>query len=241
MKFIKEDFELKIAWLLINLDIEYRNINHYIQSFIHRSVLNENIWDFKESNERLEFLWDAVLELVITELLFVKFPDYSEWRLTDIRSAIVRWQNLAKISHKIWLHNYILLSKWETQAGWNENPYILANTLEAFLWAIHQDLGYKESAKFVVKHIFSTLDEILDKKLYVDAKSHFQEISQEKFNITPTYEVLNEIGEDHNKIYTVWAYIGTKEVWIWDWSSKKKAQQKAAENAIERMNEWVWE
>lgn len=239
MKLDNKVYEEKIEKLLNSIEIPFKNIGHYCLAFVHRSVLNENIWDFKESNERLEFLWDAILELVITEMLFKKFPDYTEWQLTDIRSAVVRWQNLAKIASELWFFNYLVLSKWEVLAWWNENPYILANTLEAFLWAIYIDLGIDYSRIFIEKYVFSTLEEILEKKLYVDAKSYFQEISQEKLWTTPTYEVLRDFWEDHDKTYIIWAFVWDKQVWTWEWSSKKKAQQKAAENAIEKLDEWI--
>ncbi|MDD2515713.1 MAG: ribonuclease III [Candidatus Gracilibacteria bacterium] len=239
MKLDNKVYEEKIEKLLNSIEIPFKNIGHYCLAFVHRSVLNENIGDFKESNERLEFLGDAILELVITEMLFKKFPDYTEGQLTDIRSAVVRGQNLAKIASELGFFNYLVLSKGEVLAGGNENPYILANTLEAFLGAIYIDLGIDYSRIFIEKYVFSTLEEILEKKLYVDAKSYFQEISQEKLGTTPTYEVLRDFGEDHDKTYIIGAFVGDKQVGTGEGSSKKKAQQKAAENAIEKLDEWI--
>jgi len=225
-------FEEKIGLFVSSLEIPYKDISRYCLAFIHRSVLNENIIHTIESNERLEFLGDAVLELISTELLFHTYPQKPEWELTDIRSALVRGKNLASIGLRLSLQDYVLVSKGELLAWGNANPYIVANTFEAFLGAIYLDLGYTEARSFVEKYVFSTLGEILDKALHVDPKSHLQEISQEKYLVTPTYEVLTETGSDHNKSYTVGAYIGVTRVGKGSGSSKKKAQQEAAENAL---------
>ncbi|EKD30540.1 MAG: hypothetical protein ACD_78C00013G0002 [uncultured bacterium (gcode 4)] len=231
-------FEEKIGSFVSSLEIPYKNITNYCLAFIHRSVLNENIIHVSESNERLEFLGDAVLELISTELLFHAYPDKAEWELTDIRSALVRGKNLASIGLALNLQDYVLVSKGELLAGGNTNPYIVANTFEAFLWALYLDLGYEEAKSFVKKYVLSTLLEILEKELHVDPKSHLQEIAQDKYLTTPTYEVLGESGSDHNKSYTVGAYIGTKQVGTGMGSSKKKAQQEAAENALSLQKVW---
>lgn len=186
------DFEEKIGSFVSSLQIPFVDISHYCLAFIHRSVLNENIIKAPESNERLEFLGDAVLELVTTEFLFRKFGEKPEGELTDIRSALVRGRNLANIASGLGLQDHILLSKGESLAGGNENPYILANTFEAFLGAVYLDLGYAEAKKLVDTYVLTTLDEILEKSLYVDPKSYLQEISQAKYGITPTYAVIGE-------------------------------------------------
>ncbi|OIP55040.1 ribonuclease III [Candidatus Gracilibacteria bacterium CG2_30_37_12] len=231
-------FEEKIGTFVSSLEIPYKNITGYCLAFIHRSVLNENIIHVPESNERLEFLGDAVLELISTELLFHAFPDKPEGELTDIRSALVRGKNLASIGLQLHLQDYVLVSKGELLAGGNTNPYIVANTFEAFLGALYLDLGYTEAKAFVDKYVYSTLSEILEKQLYVDPKSYLQEISQAKYNTTPTYNVLGESGSDHSKSYTVGAYIGTTQVGTGAGSSKKKAQQEAAENALSQQKVW---
>jgi ribonuclease-3 len=184
----------------------------------------------------LEFLWDAVLELTITELLFLKYPEKPEWDLTDLRSAIVKWNSLAEVSEDFWFWDYIILSKWEIMAQWNKNWYILANTLEAFLWALYLDLWYDFSKDFIGKHIFSVIDKILDNDLHIDPKSYLQEFTQNKYLITPTYEVLMESWQDHSKEYVIWVYVWDKKVWEWVWPSKKKAQKNAAINALENKN-----
>ncbi|MFA6091012.1 MAG: ribonuclease III [Candidatus Gracilibacteria bacterium] len=231
-------FEEKIGAFVSSLEIPYKSITGYCLAFIHRSVLNENIIHVPESNERLEFLGDAVLELITTELLFHAFPDKPEGELTDIRSALVRGKNLASIGLRLQLQDYVLVSKGELLAGGNTNPYIVANTFEAFLGALYLDLGYTEAKAFVDKYVYSTLSEILEKQLYVDPKSYLQEISQAKYNTTPTYNVLGESGSDHSKSYTVGAYIGTIQVGTGAGSSKKKAQQEAAENALSLQKIW---
>ncbi len=230
--FNHKEFEQKVESLLIFLQIPYKNITLYIESFVHKSVLNEKSTNFLSSNERLEFFWDAVLELSITEILYFEFPNKSEWELTDIRSALVRWKNLASISSELLFNDYIILSKWEILAWWNENPYILANTLEAFLWAVYIDLWYVFAMDFVKKYIHSTLSEILAQSLHIDPKSQLQEILQSKYNYTPLYNVLEESWLDHDKNYVIWVFLRDKLIWKWNWSSKKKAQKKAAEEAL---------
>ncbi|MDD5197289.1 MAG: ribonuclease III [Candidatus Gracilibacteria bacterium] len=231
-------FEEKIGSFVSSLSISYKDITNYCLAFIHRSVLNENIIHVSESNERLEFLGDAVLELITTELLFHAYPSKPEGELTDMRSALVRGKNLASIGLTLNLQDYVLVSKGELLAGGNTNPYIVANTFEAFLGALYLDLGYTEAKSFVEKYVLSTLSEILEKELHVDPKSHLQEIAQDKYLTTPTYEVLGESGSDHNKSYMVGAYIGTKQVGTGSGSSKKKAQQEAAENALSQQKIW---
>ncbi|MDD2565306.1 MAG: ribonuclease III [Candidatus Gracilibacteria bacterium] len=234
-----KDFEQKVEKLLIFLQIPYNNLSLYIQSFVHKSVLNEKSTSFTSSNERLEFFGDAVLELAITEMLFFNFPNKEEGELTDIRSALVRGKNLANISKALNFNEYIVLSRGEILAGGNENPYIMANTLEAFLGAIYVDLGYIISKQFVLDHIYKTLDEILDLSLHIDPKSQLQEIVQSKYTFTPNYEVLEETGMDHDKNYKIGVYLFDKIIGEGSGSSKKKAQKNAAENALLKTDEWM--
>jgi len=221
----------KILWLLNEINLVPKDISLYILAFIHRSIVNERPDYTPEHNERLEFLWDAVLELVITDALYNKFSKKSEWELTDIRSALVRWRNLAEIAKKLNFSEYLFLWKWEEKTWWRENDYILANTLEAFLWAIYLDLWIDIARDFILEYIFSTLEWILENKLTKDFKTIFQEFAQAEFDITPDYKNLLESGPDHNKTFTVWIYLWDKQVGEWIWSSKKKAQEKAAEDA----------
>ena len=219
----------KYSRLLNNLKINFKNIELYILAFIHKSIVNERPDLAPEHNERLEFLWDAVLELVITDRLFRDFPEKPEWELTDIRSALVRWRNLAIISKKLWFNDYLILWNWERKTWWAENDYILANTVEAFIWAIYLDLGYEVAKEFILDNIYKTsLNDILEKKLFKDPKSNIQEFIQAKYDITPHYELIWESGPDHNKEYKVWIFMWEKKLANWTGTSKKKAEEAAA-------------
>lgn len=226
-----EAYKKKHIQLLTRIGINYKGITPYILAFIHRSIVNERPSFAPEHNERLEFLWDAVLELVVTHKLFVDFPEKPEGELTDIRSAIVRWRNLSLISRKLWLSDYLILWNWERQWWGQDNDYILANTLEAFIWAIYIDSGYKDAESFILKHVYSSIDLIIEQKLFKDWKSLIQEYIQAKYDVTPTYKVLSEEWPDHNKTFRVWVYMNDKILWEGKGSSKKKAEEKAAEVA----------
>ncbi len=237
-KLIKNDFYIdRYSKLLYELGIDFKNIEFYIQAFIHRSIINEKP-DIGEHNERLEFLWDAVLELVITEKLFADFPWKPEWELTDIRSALVRWRNLAVVSRKLGFQEYLFLWKWENLWGWRENDYLLANVCESLIWAIYLDLWLEASRDFILTQVYTTLETILENRLFKDYKSMIQEFAQAKYWKTPAYEVLSDIWPDHDKVFTCWVYVGENLVWTWEWSSKKKAQEHAAENAFLTKETW---
>jgi len=227
-----------VSFLLNSLHINYRNIEDYIKAFVHKSIVNERPDFIPEHNERLEFLWDAVLELVITDNLYRDFKEKNEGELTDIRSALVRWKNLALISRKLGLNNYLFLWKWEELWWWRESDYLLANTLEAFIWALYMDLWIDDAKKFINTHIYTTLDDIIENKYFKDFKSLIQEYVQAEFDITPTYEVILEEWPDHDKNFKVWVFIWEKQIWEWSWSSKKKAQEDAAKNAYETKDKW---
>lgn len=238
LRFERKEFELRVWRFLSNCNILPKNIDFYYLAFVHRSVLNESSMYYGESNERLEFLWDAILELVITEKLFLDFPNKTEWELTDIRSAVVRWRNLASVASLLWISDVIQLSRWEFKVLWHENPYILANAMEALLWAIYLDFGFNVVRDFILKHIYSTLSDILKRGLYVDPKSHLQEITQDIWWYLPIYEVVGEDGQDHNKIYKICVSLGDCILWEWKGTSKKKWEQDAAENAIAQQDVW---
>lgn len=231
-KAIENDVQIqKVSKLLEELEINFQDISTYILAFIHRSIVNEKPDFAPEHNERLEFLWDAVLELVITSNLFNDFKQKAEWELTDIRSAIVRWKNLAKIAKKLWFADYLLLWNWEEKSGGRNNNYLLANVVEAFIWALYLDLWLEEAKKFINKFIYTTVDEILTTNAIKEYKTLVQEFAQAKFDITPTYEIIDEYGLDHEKTFIVWIYFWTELKWQWNWSSKKKAQESAAKDA----------
>ena len=218
----------KIGAFMKDLWVEYKNISHYILAFVHRSVVNEKPELTPEHNERLEFLWDAVLELIVTSNLFRDFPNKPEWEMTDIRSAIVRWKNLAEVGESINIQEHLLLWKWENMSGGRKNHYILANTIEAIIGAIYIDLWINEAEKFINNYIYRTLNDILKNNLTKDFKTTIQEYSQAEFDITPTYKVVEESWPDHNKNFIVWIYLWEKLLSTWVGSSKKKAQESAA-------------
>jgi len=230
-----EFYRNKISKLLDKLNIKHKEISIYVLAFIHRSIVNERPDLTPEHNERLEFLWDAVLELVITNLLYKDFPEKKEWELTDIRSALVRWKNLAKIAKDLSFSEYLLLWKWEEKTWGRENPYILANTVESLIWAIYLDLGMEEVTKFILDNIYTTLFNILRDNLTKDYKTLFQEYAQAFYDITPSYKVIFEEWPDHDKNFEVWVYLGDKLFWEWKWSSKKKWQEDAAKIAYNKL------
>jgi ribonuclease III len=241
LRYDRDEFGAKVGALLSSLRITPRDQDLYILACIHRSVLNEAHIGYTESNERLEYLGDAVLELSVTEALFHEFPSKPEWELTDIRSALVRGRNLALIAEKLGFSDVIQLSRGESLAGGQDNPYILANTLEAIIGAIYLDQGFDIARAFISRHIYSTLWEIMAEGLYVDPKSHLQEVTQAIWWVTPTYSVVSEEGGDHNKIYHITVSLDTLELGRGRGTSKKKWEQEAAENAIERRKEWEGE
>jgi ribonuclease-3 len=175
------------------------------------------------------------LELVTTERLYKDYPEKTEWELTDIRSALVRWRNLAIISRELNFMEYLILWKWEVKWWWKEKDYILANTFEAFLWAIYLDLWYEKAKEIVLKYVYSRLEEILEERWVKDYKSLIQEYAQAEFLITPRYEVLEHSWPDHDKKYISWIFLEDKEIWRWEWTSKKKSQEAAAENAYKKI------
>ncbi len=205
--------------------------------FIHRSYVNEHRNENLKSNERLEFLGDAVLELVTTEYLFRNF-DRNEGELTNWRSALVKGVTLAKVAQGLDLGKYLKLSKGEEKSGGREKDYLLANTVEALIGYIYLQGGYAKSQLFIHKFILVRLQDILDNKLHIDAKSHFQEVAQEKLGITPTYSVLSEEGPDHKKTFTMGVYLEKELIAEGNGSSKQLAEQSAARAGLEAKN-WI--
>lgn len=202
------------------------------QALVHRSYLNENPNFELDHNERLEFLGDAVLELVVTEYLYNKYPN-PEGELTNWRASLVNANNLAIVGREIGLENFLYLSKGESKdKNTKARGYILANAMEAIIGAIYTDQGYKSSDKFIKQFILSKLPYILEHKLYLDAKTKFQEAAQEKVSITPTYDVLRETGPDHNKSFTVGVYLAGELVAEGQGTSKQEAETAAAEAGL---------
>lgn len=203
-------------------------------AFVHRSYLNEHKSSKMESNERLEFLGDAVLELVVTEYLYLNYPN-PEGELTNWRSALVKGETLAKISRELNLGEYLYLSHGEENSGGRDKDYLLANTFEAIIGVIYLELGYEKAKKFIEKFLLVRLEDILEKGAHIDAKSKFQEMAQEKAGFTPVYELLHDEGPDHNKMFTMGAYIEDRIVGKGKGSSKQSAEQRAAEDALKRL------
>lgn len=238
IRYPRWEFESQVHSLLQSLKIQPKKVDLYTLACVHRSVLNEVTDGYSESNERLEYLGDAVLELVITEALFHNFPEKSEWELTDIRSALVRGRNLAQIASSLNFSWAIQVSRWEYNAKWHENPYILANTLEAMIGALYLDQWFDVARAFIIRHVYTTLPNILEKSLFVDPKSALQELTQEVWGVTPSYEVVDEVWADHNKAYIIAVSLHGVELGRGKWTSKKKWEQDAAENALGRRSEW---
>ena len=202
------------------------------QAFIHRSYINEHSNSGLSHNERLEFLGDAVLELVVTDHLYRNY-DNPEGELTSWRSALVKTESLASQAQQLQIGQYLQMSRGESKNGGRERVALLANLFEAIIGAIYLDQGYDAAAAFIHEHITSKLEEILSSRSYIDAKSHFQEVAQERENTTPHYKVISESGPDHNKIFEVAVYIGKEEKGRGEGNSKQSAQQAAAAAALQ--------
>jgi ribonuclease-3 len=201
------------------------------QAFIHRSYLNENPSERLEHNERLEFLGDAVLELVVTEYLYKNYPN-PEGELTNWRSALVNAQTMGRVAEEIGVNDFLYLSRGEARDTGRARQIILANALEAIIGAIYLDQGYEVSREFINRYILNLLPAIIEQKLYRDAKSLFQEIAQDKLGVTPTYEVISETGPDHAKRFRVAVMLSEQSVAEGEGDSKQEAEQEAARNAL---------
>ncbi|MBI4993761.1 ribonuclease III [Candidatus Wolfebacteria bacterium] len=227
---------MDLSQLEQKIGIVFNNKNLLKEALTHRSYLNENPkWSVEflsPHNERLEFLGDAVLELISTEILFNKFPKSKEGDLTSIRAALVNYQMLAGVAKEIGLDEFILLSRGEAKDIGKAREVILANAFEAFLGAIYLDAGYEVSKRFIESAVMNHLDEVIEKKLYKDPKSLLQEIAQEKFKITPTYSVLEEKGPDHAKIFKIGVYFSQNLIAEGEGLSKQEGEVEAAKNAL---------
>lgn len=218
------------------LGLEFKNEDLLRQALTHRSYLNENP-DFPMGhNERLEFLGDAVLELVVTDHLYKNY-DLPEGELTNLRAAVVRGDMLAKIAEDLGIDEYMLLSRGERKDTGKARHYILANAVEAIIGAMYLDQGYGAAQLFIDTEVVAKLSEVVTKGLYIDNKSKFQEMAQEKFRITPAYRVLHESGLDHAKQFVIGAFLGDKQLGEGAGSSKQEAQQEAAKQALARLKE----
>lgn len=225
------DFEKKTK-------ISFKDKNLLKQAFIHRSYINENPSAGMHHNERLEFLGDAVLELIVTDYLYKKYPTYTEGELTALRSALVNAITISDVAQRAGMNDYLLLSKGESKDNGKARQYILANTYEAYVGAIFMDQGYAPVERFVADTLLIHTDEIVAKKLWRDAKSLVQEKAQEFEEVTPSYKVLSEAGPDHDKHFTVGIMFGTTLIAEGKGKSKQEAEQQAANNALKAKN-WI--
>lgn len=217
------------------LGINFKNPKFLAQSLVHRSYLNEAGGEGLASNERLEFLGDAVLSFVVSDWLYQKFPDYEEGRLTNLRSNLVRTSTLAQIAEQLKIGQSLLMSRGEKNSGGEKNPSLLANSLEAVIGAIFLDQGVDKAEKFIKNHLDSFLNQLLDKGELKDSKSLLQEKIQEKIKESPVYKTLKEKGPDHSKIFTIGVYIQGKLTAQGAGKNKQEAEEKAAKAALEKL------
>ena len=201
-------------------------------AFTHRSYLNENRATSREHNERLEFLGDAVLELVVTEFLFAKYPEKNEGDLTAYRAALVNTQSISDAASKLGMNEFLLLSKGESRDTGRARAIILANAFESLIGALYLDMGYVSAKDFIAKALFHKTDEVVEKRLWQDAKSKLQELAQDKAGITPVYELVNQTGPDHDKRFVIAVIISGERVALGEGRSKQEAEQAAAEKGL---------
>ncbi len=214
------------------LGIKFKHPEYLVQAFVHRSYLNEHR-DFPlPHNERLEFLGDAVVELVVTEYLFAEYGN-PEGELTNWRAALVNAKMLASIAYELGMEPYLFLSHGESKdSGTKARDYIMANIFESVTGAIYLDQGYKVAGEFISKFVITKLPLVLEQGLYMDAKSRFQESAQEIVGMTPNYKVLSEEGPDHAKNFKIGVYLDKELVAEGFGTSKQEAQTEAAEAAL---------
>lgn len=222
------DFEKKICSIFVDKNL-------LRTSFTHRSYLNEHRESKSktEHNERLEFLGDAVLELLVTEFLFKKYPHKDEGDLTMYRAGLVNAVTLAGVAEGLGMNDYMLLSKGEAKDTGRAREVILANAIEALIGALYLDGGYAKAGEFVSRFVLPLTDNIVAEGKWLDAKSHFQEKAQDAVGVTPSYETVRETGPDHDKHFTVAVFLGREKVAEGDGKSKQEAEQAAAANALE--------
>src|SRR3989344_3905913 len=225
------DFEKKIK-------IVFKDKELLKQAFTHRSYINENPKTALSHNERLEFLGDAVLELIVTDFIYKKYPTYTEGELTALRSALVNAVIISEVATNIGMNEYLLLSRGEAKDNGKARQYILANTYEAYVGALYLDQGIEVANKFITATLLPKTEEIVNKKLWRDAKSLVQEKAQEFVSATPLYKVMHESGPDHDKHFTVGIYFKSDLIAEGKGKSKQEAEQSAAMAALKVKN-WL--
>jgi len=225
------DSNLYVQFAKEKLQVTFSDVSLLITAFTHRSYLNEHKKTVSEHNERLEFLGDAVLELVVTEYLYANFSE-PEGVLTNWRSALVRTESISAAASRYEFEPLLRLSRGEKRGTERARAQILANAYEAVVGAIYLDKGYEEAKRFITESILSTFEEILETGSWMDPKSHLQELVQNQEGFTPAYKVVSEEGPDHDKIFTVGVYVDGKLKGKGIGPSKQAGQQKAAEAAL---------
>jgi ribonuclease-3 len=216
------------------IGVGFNDLNLLRQAFTHRSYLNEHRGEVQGHNERLEFLGDAVLELISTHFLYEKFPHGTEGDLTAYRAALVNAVTCAEVATEIGMNDFLLLSRGEAKDTGRARNILLANAFEALVGAIYLDQGYDAARQFIAAHLFPKLENIVRDRLWQDAKSAMQEKAQESEGVTPHYTVLKETGPDHDKHFTVGVYIKDALVAQGDGKSKQEAEQAAARAALDK-------
>jgi ribonuclease-3 len=215
-----EKLQKKLAIKIVNADL-------FQEALTHRSYLNEHKGYKHPHNERLEFLGDAVLELIVTRYLFDHFKN-PEGELTSFRAALVNGDMLGKIGHELGLQDYLLMSRGESKDTGRARSYLVANAMESIIGALYMDQGYESAKEFVEKYITVHLEDVLAQGLYTDPKSRFQELAQEKSGVTPSYRVLKEWGPDHDRHFIAGVFINDELVAEGEGISKQDAQREAA-------------
>ncbi len=225
---LKKFFEL--------IEIKFKNLELLAEALTHRSLSNEIKANGKiaKHNERLEFMGDAVLELVTTEYLYHKYPDKPEGELTSFRAALVRTESLAFEARKIMLGEYLQMSYGEESTGGRDREYILANAFEALIGAIYIEHDYATCQKFIHNHVCYKIEDIVNNRLDIDPKSKLQELAQDVLRFTPTYHLKKASGPDHNKVFEMEVYIGEKPFAVGTGKSKQEGEQKAAQKTLEQ-------
>lgn len=211
------------------LQHDFADTSLITSAITHRSYLNEHREANWEHNERLEFLGDAVLELVVTRFLFDKYPEKPEGELTAVRAALVNTISLSAASEQLGVNEYLLMSKGESKDTGRARAYILANAFEAFVGALYLDAGYERAQQFIAEALFAKTDDIVAKRLWQDSKSRFQELAQEHCSVTPTYDTLHTDGPDHDRSFTIGVFLKKEKVAEGTGRSKQEAEQAAAE------------
>jgi ribonuclease III len=224
---------INLGELQRTLGVEFKDTLVLLSAVTHRSYLNEHREATWEHNERLEFLGDAVLELAVTDYLFTKYPEKPEGELTAVRAALVNTVSLSEASEQLGINKFLLMSKGEAKDMGRARQYILANAFEACIGALYIDQGYEAAKDFIARRLFSKTDKIVEKRLWQDAKSRFQELSQERFSVTPTYETIGQEGPDHDRVFTVGVFLKRDKIAEGKGRSKQEAEQQAAEKAME--------